>query len=151
MNILKRFFKYLSLFSTYGAIYFIIECIYKGKLSDWRMFVLAGFIGITIGLINNLFEMNTDFLLQCIVGMLIATLSEAVGGYYWNIQCGLGIWDYSSLPFSFIGGQINLFFSFGWLLLSGIVIVLDDIMRWRLYGEESPKYYIHGKEILKIK
>ena len=144
---MKRIIKYFTLFITYGSIYFIIECLYKGKLSDWRMFVLAGFIGIMIGLINNLFEMNTDFLLQCIVGMLIATLSEAVGGYYWNIQCGLGIWDYSSLPFSFVGGQINLFFSFIWLFLSGVVIVLDDYLRWKLYHEEKPRYYIHGKKI----
>lgn len=63
---------------------------------------------------------------------------------------GLHIWDYSSLPFSFIGGQINLFFSLIWMFLSGIVIILDDILRWKLYKEERPEYYIHGKLILKI-
>ena len=114
------------------------------------MFVLAGFIGIMIGLINNLFDIKTDFILQCIIGMLITTLSEAIGGFYWNLQCGLHIWDYSSLPFSFIGGQINLFFSLIWMFLSGIVIILDDILRWKLYKEERPKYYVHGKLILKI-
>ena len=81
---------------------------------------------------------------------LVATLSEAIGGFYWNIQCGLHIWDYSSLPFSFIGGQINLFFSLIWMFLSGIVIILDDILRWKLYKEERPEYYVHGKLILKI-
>lgn len=144
---MKMIAKYASLFITYGTIYFIIECIYKGKISDWRMFVLAGFIGIVIGLINNLFEMNTDFVLQCTVGMLIATLSEAIGGYYWNIQCGMHIWDYSALPLSFVGGQINVFFMFAWMFLSGVVIILDDILRWKLYGEEKPSYYIHGKRI----
>ena len=114
---MKRIIKYSTLFIVYGLIYFIIECLYKGKLSDWRMFVLAGFIGIMIGLINNLFDIKTDFILQCIIGMLITTLSEAIGGFYWNLQCGLHIWDYSSLPFSFIGGQINLFFCFYQVLL----------------------------------
>ena len=147
MFTIKRLAKYSTLFLTYGTIYFIIECIYKGKLSDWRMFVLAGFIGVVIGLINNLFEMNTDFVLQCIVGALIASLSEAIGGFYWNLQCGLRIWDYSALPFSFVGGQINLFFSIAWMFLSGIVIVLDDFLRWKLYNEEKPKYYIHGNRI----
>lgn len=147
---MKRIIKYSTLFIVYGSIYFIIECLYKGKLSDWRMFVLAGFIGILIGLINNLFDVKTDFILQCIIGMLIATLSEAIGGFYWNLQCGLHIWDYSSLPFSFIGGQINLFFSLIWMFLSGIAIILDDILRWKLYKEERPKYYVHGKLILKI-
>lgn len=90
------------------------------------------------------------FVLQCFVGSMIATLSEAVGGYYWNIENNLGIWNYSSLPLSFVGGQINLFFSLIWLLLSGICIILDDILRWKLYEEENPKYYIHGKLVLKI-
>ena len=125
---MKRIIKYFTLFITYGSIYFIIECLYKGKLSDWRMFVLAGFIGIMIGLINNLFEMNTDFLLQCIVGMLIATLSEAVGGYYWNLQCGLGIWDYSNQPYNFMG-QICPMFSVAWFFLSIPVIYLDDYLK----------------------
>ena len=107
---MRKLIKYSILFIIYGTIYFVIECIYKGKLTDWRMFILAGFIGIAIGLINNLFEMNTDFILQCFVGSMIATLSEAVGGYYWNIENNLGIWNYSSLPLSFVGGQINLFF-----------------------------------------
>lgn len=58
---MRKLIKYSILFIIYGTIYFVIECIYKGKLTDWRMFILAGFIGIAIGLINNLFEMNTDF------------------------------------------------------------------------------------------
>lgn len=148
---IKNIIRYPFLFCIYGGIYFVIECIYKCKLSDWRMFVLAGFIGIFIGLINNLFEYNTDFILQCIIGTLIATLSEAIGGYYWNIQHGLRIWDYSTLPFSFVGGQVNLFFSLAWMLLSGIVIVLDDVLRWKLCNQRKPAYYIHGKCVYKFK
>lgn len=146
---MKRIIKYSTLFIVYGLIYFIIECLYKGKLSDWRMFVLAGFIGIIIGLINNLFDIKTDFILQCIFGMLIATLSEAIGGFYWNLHVDayLGLL-FSSV--SFIGGQINLFFSLIWMFLSGIVIILDDVLRWKLYKEERPEYYVHGKLILKI-
>lgn len=132
---------------TYGFIYFTIECAYKWKLSDYRMFVLAGIIGILLGLVNNLFDMKTDFILQCIVGMLITTLLEAIGGYYWNIQCGLGIWDYSNLPLSFIADQINVFFMIAWFFLSGVLIILDDFLRWKLYHEERPSYYMHGKKI----
>ena len=53
---MKYILRYSLLFSVYGFIYFVIECIYKGKISDWRMFVLAGFIGVVIGLVNNLFS-----------------------------------------------------------------------------------------------
>ena len=120
---MKYILRYSLLFSVYGFIYFVIECIYKGKISDWRMFVLAGFIGVVIGLVNNLFSYDTDFILQCLFGALVATLSEAIGGYYWNIECGLHIWDYSSLPLSFVGVQVNFFFSIIWMFLSGSVIV----------------------------
>ena len=147
---MKYILRYSLLFSVYGFIYFVIECIYKGKISDWRMFVLAGFIGVVIGLINNLFSYDTDFILQCLFGTLVATLSEAIGGYYWNIECGLHIWDYSSLPLSFVGGQVNLFFSIIWMFLSGIVIVLDDVIRWKLYGQRKPSYYICGKCVFKF-
>lgn len=150
MKVLKSIFKYAFLFTVYGSIYFAIECIYKGRLSDIRMFILAGIIGVLLGLINNLFDYETDYILQCIVGMLIATLSEAIGGYYWNIECGMGIWNYSLLPLSFVGGQINLFFSLAWLFLSGVVIVLDDILRCKLYGEEKPIYYVFGNVLFKI-
>lgn len=148
---MKAIFKYISLFMTYGCIYFVIECAYKGKLSDYRMFLLAGCIGVLLGLINNLFTFETDFVLQCIIGMLIATLSEAIGGYYWNIECHLGIWDYSSLPLSFVGGQINIFFMIAWFVLSGVCIILDDYLRMKLYHEDTPRYYIHNKLIFTIK
>lgn len=144
---MKALMKYITLFITYGGIYFVIECLYKHKISDYRMFLLAGTIGIVLGLINNLFTMETDFILQCLFGMLITTLAEAIGGFYWNLECGLGIWDYSSLSLSFVGGQINLFFSIAWMFLSGVLIVLDDFIRWKLYHEEKPRYYVHGKQI----
>ena len=142
--------KYLTLFFTYGSIYFVIECVYKRQITDWRMYMLAGFIGVAIGLINILFDYRTDFILQCIVGMLITTLCEAIGGYYWNIEHHLGIWDYSALPFTFIGGQINLIFCSFWFALSGVVIILDDTLRWKLYGGKAPRYYIRGRLLFKL-
>lgn len=149
-SVLKFWVKYITLFLMYGTIYYIIESIYKRQPSDLRMFILSGCIGISIGLINILFERHTDFILQCIVGMLIATLSEAIGGYYWNIECGLNIWNYYPLPFTFVGGQVNLIFSVFWFFLSGLVIIVDDMLRWKLYEEISPRYYIHGKLVFKL-
>ncbi len=96
---MKRIIKYSTLFIVYGLIYFIIECLYKGKLSDWRMFVLAGFIGIIIGLINNLFDIKTDFILQCIFGMLIGNIVRSD----WWFLLELTMWiAYLGLLFSSI-------------------------------------------------
>ena len=117
----------LTHMTIFGGIYFFIECLWKGHLTDWRMFVLAAVIGVLIGSINEFFTYETDLILQCIVGMLIALLCECIGGYQWNIVEGLAIWDYSTLPFSAVGGQINLFFAMAWMFLSGVCIILDDM------------------------
>lgn len=139
---MKFILKYLILFLTYGSIYFIIESIYKHKLTDWRMFLVGGMCAILIGLINNLFTFDTSFILQCLIGTLIVTLSEAITGYQFNIVEGLHIWDYSTLPLSYVGGQINILFSTFWFFLSGIAIILDDYLRWKFFKEERPHYIL---------
>lgn len=101
---------------------------------------MAGCLGVLIGLINNLFSFETSFILQCLVGTLMATLCEAIFGYQWNIIEGLNIWNYSTLPFSFVGNQINLFFSMAWMGLSGVCIMLDDWIRYKFFNEEKPHY-----------
>ena len=133
----------------FGGIYFLIECLWKGHLTDWRMFVLAAVIGVLIGSINEFFTYETDFILQCIVGTLIALICECVGGYQWNIVEGLAIWDYSSLPFSAVGGQINLFFAMAWMFLSGVCIILDDILVYYFHANEERPYYRIGKRYFK--
>ena len=146
--------EYVALFFFYGFIYFIIECIWKQQLTDWRMAVLGGVMGVMIGLINLLFSYDTDLILQGIVGSLLVTLSEAIGGYYWNIELGLNIWDYSSLPFSAINGQVNLLFSIGWFFLSIVCIFLDDVIDYYIIKQkksEAPYYVIFGKMIFEFK
>lgn len=59
---LKQLLKYLVLFITFGAIYFGLECVWKGHLTHWSMFVLAGFIGVLIGGINEYISWNMPFI-----------------------------------------------------------------------------------------
>ena len=63
----------------------------------------------------------------CLLSILI-TVFEFILGYILNIKLGLGIWDYSNIPFN-IMGQICLPFSFLWFVLSYFVIMLDDILK----------------------
>lgn len=67
----------------------------------------------------------------------MVTLSEAILGIRWN-ELGVYIWDYSSLPLSYVKGNVNLFFSIAWFILSGICIVLDDWLRYKLFKERKP-------------
>lgn len=108
------------------------------------MFIVGGGLGILVGLINNLFNMDTDFILQCLVGMLIVLIIECIVGYEFNIVRHLMIWDYSKVPLNFVGGQICVPFALCWFLLSGVCIILDDYLRYWLFKEEKPYYIING-------
>lgn len=55
-KVTKTIIKCITLFIIYGLIYFIIECLWKQQISDYRMLMLGGFMGVFIGLINTLFH-----------------------------------------------------------------------------------------------
>ena len=58
---MKNLIKNIILFIIFGAIYFGIECIYKGHISHWTMFVLAGFISTAIGGLNECIPWEMPF------------------------------------------------------------------------------------------
>lgn len=147
-NKLKYIIESTILILLYGTVYFLIECIWKQSISDWRMFILGGVMGFLIGLQNNIFTYDTDFLYQMIVGSLMVTLCEAVLGYQWNTIEGLNIWDYSNTIIYGVDGNVSLFFSlFAWTTLSGIVIILDDYIWYYIFKNgEEPYYIVFGKK-----
>ena len=66
---------------------------------------------------------------------------EYITGYIVNIKLELNIWDYSNLPYN-LNGQICLLFFNLWFLLSIVGILIDDILRTFVFGENFPKYYL---------
>lgn len=58
---MKKIIKYLILFILFGTIYFGIECTWKGRITHWSMFVLAGITGIIIGGINECIPWEMPF------------------------------------------------------------------------------------------
>lgn len=138
MNILKNILKYLILGSIGGAIYIVIELLYRGY-THWSMFCVAFFAFILIGLINEFISWNISLWKQMLIGSGIVTVLEFISGYILNIKLGWHIWDYSNVPFN-IMGQICLPFSIAWFFISLIAIIADDYLRYWLFGEEKPHY-----------
>lgn len=120
------------IFVIFGFLYICLELLYRGH-THISMFFVGGLCGVLIGLIND----NTPdipLFYQCILGTTIVTLIEFISGCYLNIYLGLGIWDYSHVPFNFLG-QVCLPFSIIWMLLSIPVIYLDDYLKNKLLNE----------------
>ena len=133
--------EYLVLWIIGGTCYFMIEIMWRGY-SHWTMFMLGGVCFIAIGLINQFYlTWNMNLLYQMFISAVIITVLEFIAGCILNIWLGWGIWDYSHLPFNILG-QVCLLYMVMWYFLSLIAIVVDDVIRCVLFGEERPHYYI---------
>ncbi len=133
-------FKYLVLFLTGGNIYYLIEILWR-RTSHISMFIIGGICFILIGLINECFTFNMPLLKQQLISAVIITVLEFISGLILNIFLRLDIWDYSTLKFNLLG-QISLQYSILWFFLSLPAIIMDDYLRYWLFGEEKPHYKI---------
>lgn len=136
----KKSCKYLVLFFIGAFAYCGIEIIWRGY-THWTMGVLGGVCFIDIGLINNsrFFYHLMPFREQMVLGGLIVTVMEFIAGCILNLWLGLGIWDYSQMPFN-LCGQICLPYTILWILLSAVCIVADDWLRYLMKMNGKPEY-----------
>lgn len=139
VRFLKHFIKYLILLIVGGTAYYGIEVLARG-FSHWTMFLVGGICFILIGAINEITP-KMPIIRQMFLSSIIITVIEFISGCILNLWLGWNIWDYSD-EFGNILGQICVKHSIYWFLLSSIGIVVDDYIRYFLFGEEKPKYTI---------
>lgn len=123
-----------------GSIYCLIEIIGRGY-THWTMGVVGAICFLLIGLINEIILYNISITTQMLIGMVIITTLELLSGCILNLWLGLNIWDYSNEQYQ-LWGQISLKHSCYWFLLSGMGIVLDDFLRYCIFKEKFPKYFL---------
>lgn len=137
---MKQIIKEPILFCVGGMAYNVVEVLYRGY-THWTMFVVGGLCFVLIGLINEIFSWETALWKQMLIGGTVITVVEFVSGCVVNLLLGWNVWDYSQLPLNVLG-QICVPFCFVWVLLSLVGIVLDDMIRWKCFGEDKPRYKI---------
>ncbi|MBS6876084.1 MAG: hypothetical protein KH214_03140 [Ruminococcus sp.] len=141
---LKKLYKTMYLWAIGGLLYCLFELFFRGH-THWTMFAVGGFCFVMCGLLNEHIGWDMPFPLQMLIGCLIITGTELIAGIVLNMWLGLNIWDYSNMPLN-LWGQICLPFSCLWFFLSGVAIVLDDELRYNMFGEEKPHYYFWRKK-----
>lgn len=138
-----KWLKPFVLFVIGGTLYIGIEVIWRSfrgsHPTHWTMFLLGGIAFLLIGAINEFLPWETPIWKQMLIGTGIILIVEFDFGCVLNLWLGLGIWDYSDMPFNILG-QICLPFAIAWFFLSAAAIVLDDYLRYWLFGEEKPRY-----------
>ena len=140
---MKKVIKPAALFCVGGSIYITIEILWRAfRGSDpthWTMFILGGLCFLLIGAINEYLPWEMPFWLQSSIGTAVVLALEFVFGCVLNLWLGLNVWDYSDAPLNILG-QVCLPFTFAWFFLAAVGIVLDDYLRYWLFGEEKPRY-----------
>lgn len=136
----QRVLKAVVLFSIGAFLYAMIEVLWRGH-THWTMAVLGGLLFLLLGGLNNWLHWETPLWKQMLVGAVAVTATEFLAGLILNVWLGLGIWDYSHMPFNLIG-QICPQFFLAWSALSLVGIILDDYIRYWLWGERKPEYKI---------
>ena len=131
------------LFIVGGFIYAGIEIGMRG-FTHWSMFIVGGLCFLIIGLLNEWYTWDIPLLLQMLYGAFVITALELISGYIINIKLGWNVWDYTG-RFLNLKGQICLFNSCIWFLLSAIGIFLDDYIRFIWFNGDEPRYKIFGK------
>lgn len=111
--------KNIILFIIGGLGYGLLEILWRG-FTHPSMLILGGicfcFIHFTAAYFTEL-----GILKKGILSALFITSAEFITGLIVNIYMSLSVWDYSSVPFN-LNGQISLFYSFIWFILSVIII-----------------------------
>ena len=129
--------KYITIFIIGAITYMSMELVFRHR-THWAMGIVGGIALILVGLINEKRDEVIPIPVQSIIGSIIITGLEYVSGYIVNITLHLNVWDYSNLPFN-IDGQICLWFSLLWILLSIFGIYLDDFIRCKLFNEKKKR------------
>lgn len=131
----------LVLFGIGGLTYIAIELLWRGY-SHWTMFFVGGLCFILIGAINEVYTYEMPLVQQMGISAVLVTMVELLAGLI--INCNYNIWDYRNMPFNIIG-QICLPYTALWFFLSLLAIIIDDYIRYWLFGEEKPHYKIFKK------
>ena len=127
-----------------GVIYFLLEVFWKTihgepeKIS-WTMLILAIVLSIPVERFGAELPWKMSLLIQSLICATAVTIAELLVGILLNIILGMGIWDYSHMPFNFLG-QICLYFFILWYFLCFIFIQVFDWIRYFIKGGQRPIY-----------
>lgn len=135
---MRHWVKHLILMMIGGALYVLLELLWRGY-SHWTMFFLGGTCFVVLGLLNEVVPWEVPLWRQALLGTALVTVAEFTVGCVVNLWFGWQVWNYSHMPGNILG-QICPLYTLLWIPVSVMGIILDDWLRYLLFGEERPHY-----------
>lgn len=130
--------KWATLWLLLGEQYFVLEAIWracKGERAHIAMLAVGGLCGIAVGAVNQIPRFyRLKVVWQCLIGTAVTLCVEFASGCILNLWLGLGIWSYANVPLNLLG-QICVPFAGIWFCLMPFAIWLEDIFRFKFWGE----------------
>ena len=98
------------------------------------MFLVGGICFLLIGLLPRLLP-DAPELVQAVLGACAVTATELVSGLIINDALKLHVWDYSAMPYNFLG-QVCMSYFFLWIIVSWLALELHRLLRRKLFGDK---------------
>lgn len=117
--------KYVVVFLTGAAGYSFLEIFWRGY-THWTMSISGGLCFVMLYFMN-LSITSFNVLEKCLLGSALITFVEFVVGIAVNVILKWNVWDYSEIPFNFMG-QICLPYSVLWFFLCFPVLKICTAM-----------------------
>lgn len=149
--------KTLAIFAISGIFYIATEVSYNaigkglarlvGHTSLW-MLLVGGLLGLVlsyIGRSGGVLRRRLPYFLVVLIGALSIDALELVSGIVLNLWLGFNLWSYQGERFNILG-QISLYHSFLWVLLTPAAFWLEDVLKYYIQDAVKPApfldYYI---------
>ncbi len=127
--VLMKFLRFLYKFLIGGALYTLLELLWRGY-SHWTMFIVGGLCFRIICATHTQLKDKMGMGKQCIVCAAVVTMVEFISGCIINVWFGLGVWDYSNVPFNPFG-QVCLPYLGLWVIASYAAARRGPLFVWQ--------------------
>ena len=127
--------RYGSAFALGALLYALIELLWRGH-THWSMLLCGGACFAAIYYVY-IHCAGAGVFGRALIGCAIITLCEFVTGAFVNLKMSWNVWDYSSLPFNFMG-QICIAYSALWFALCFPAFYLCRVMEEKIFSRFAP-------------
>lgn len=126
---MKRLKRNAVFFLTGGLGYAAIELLWRGR-THWSMVIAGGLCFILFSLIAEKF-VKRPLVYKALLCAVCVTAVELVFGIIFNMIFKMNVWDYSRVPFNFLG-QICLYYTLVWCAFGFLFVPLADKINRKL-------------------